>query len=69
MKLKINNIEGSGGRTTTRHVLTTTDILLNYYLNFMFIIEMVINSFSSIINSKEFSSENNSINYVFLKFV
>ena len=42
---------------------------LNYYLNFMFIIEMVINSFSSIINSKEFSSENNSINYVFLKFV
>ena len=59
MKLKINNIEGSGGRTTTRHVLTTTDILLNYYLNLMFgfdIEKILAIGFDSYKNSKEILS-------------
>jgi hypothetical protein len=36
LKFKLNNIEISGGSTTNRHILTTSDILLNYYLNLIF---------------------------------
>jgi hypothetical protein len=36
LKFKINNIDISGGGTTTRHILTSSDIILNNYLNLIF---------------------------------
>lgn len=35
LKFKINNIEISGGSSPSRHMLTTSDILLNYYLSIL----------------------------------
>jgi hypothetical protein len=35
-KFKINNIDISGGGTNTRHILTSSDIILNNYLNMIY---------------------------------
>ena len=36
LKLKLNNISVSGGSSPTRHILTTSDVWLNYHLNKLF---------------------------------